>query len=135
MSIPNDTWYGNTAVMCYEAMFSSVAPTLMRYRLLENGEPGFEYGLETGEADVINEIQRGILDFAYDWFKLSKETDIDFTITPADAFTPYEAIAMDWPYLERVFGDFKEYADSIPRLGKTRERITIREIMHNRALL
>ena len=135
MSIPNDTWYGNTAVMCYEAMFSSVSPTLMRYQMGEDGECKFEYGLETGEAAVINELQRGILDFAYDWFRLCDNANIDFRITPADAFAPYEIIAMDWPYLVQIFGDFKEYSDSIPRLGKTREAITIREIMQTRQLL
>lgn len=135
MSIPNDTWYGNTAVMCYEAMFSSVAPTLMLYKMGEDGKYQFQYGGETGEAAVINDLQLGILDFAYDYFKLINKLGMNFNITAADAFTPYETIAMDWPYLANVFGDFKEYADSLPRLGKTREQITIREIMQTRALL
>lgn len=135
MYIPNEELGGNTAVMCFEAMFSSVAPTLMLYGLDQDGKYAFVYGKETGEEKVINDIQHGIVDFADDWFRLNKQIGMDIPITPADAFATYEMIAMDWPYLASVVGDFKEYADSIPRLGKTRDCITLRQIMNERGLL
>ncbi len=135
MYIPNDNTCGNTAVMCFDAMFSSTAPTLMLYSLGKDGHYSFIYGKETGEEDVITEIQQGILDFAEDWFKLNRQVAAKLIITPADAFAAYEHVAMDWPYLTSIFRDFKEYSDSIPRLGKTRDYITLRQIMRERGLL
>ncbi|MBQ8612091.1 MAG: HAD-IA family hydrolase [Oscillospiraceae bacterium] len=135
MIIPNDTLWGNTAVMCFEAMFSSAAPTLMRYTLRPDGGCGFEYGEQTGDAAIINEVQRGILAFARDWFEACGRLGFEPAITAADAFAPYEPVAADWKYLERVFGDFQEYTDSLPRLGRTRSRSTLRRIMLQRGLL
>ncbi len=137
MYIPNDNLWGNTAVMCFEAMFSSAAPTLMRYLPCPDGHRSycFEYGEPTGDAAIINEVQRGILHFAADWFAACRRLALEPGITAADAFAPYESIALDWPYLAQVFGDFKEYTDSLPRLGKSREQVTLRRIMLQRGLL
>lgn len=132
MIIPNDTLWGNTAVMCFEAMFSSAAPTLMRYLPDENGS--FEYGGSTGEDAVIREVQRGILAFAADWHEACDRLGYAPVITAADAFAPYERISADWPYLAGVFGDFLEHTDSLPRLGNRREPIPLRRIMRERGL-
>lgn len=135
MYIPIDNYAGNTSVMCLEAMFSSASPTLMEYKLSDNGEYDFIYGNITNVISNINDIQHGILDFISDWLNQMKKIDVKLTITAADAFSPYELVAMDWPYLSEVFGDYREYTDSIPRLGKSRESITLKQIMISRGLL
>lgn len=135
MYMPIDNFAGNTAVMCLEAMFSSASPTLMEYRLNENDDFEFLYGAETTNEKSLNDMHRGILDFISDWYRQMKALDIQLSISAADAFVPYENIAMDWTYLVQVFGDFIEYTDSIPRLGKSRMSSTLAEIMHQRFLL
>ncbi|MBR5873246.1 MAG: hypothetical protein IKY90_00755 [Oscillospiraceae bacterium] len=135
MYMPIDNFAGNTAVMCLEAMFSSTSPTLMSYRLDKKGNYDFVYGDETGVYDTLNDIQHGIIDFSKDWFSQIEKIGISLAVSPADAFSPYESVAMSWQYLEQVFGNFTEYVDSIPRLGKSRLSLPLRQIMYDRALL
>lgn len=126
---------GNTALMCVEAMYSSSTPTLMGYCISADGNRDFIFGQETANTAIISDIQKGIKDFASDWFEIIANINVNMDITAADAFAPYEDIAFDWKYLSQVFGQFAEYMDSLPRLGKSRMYKTLQEIMVERGII
>lgn len=128
------TYEGNTKAMFLEAMFSSKEATLLKYRLDENQDYQFVYGISSSNNDLITGVQEGIIEFANFYHKITKKYGY-LKISSVDAYTPFHRVSSNYSYNYSIFKDTKEYLDSLPRFHGKRNMTTIGEIIKSRNLL
>lgn len=128
------TYEGNTKAMFLEAMFSSKEATLLKYKLDENEDYQFVYGISSSNNDLITGVQEGIIEFATLYHNLTKKYRY-LKISSIDAYTPFHRISNNYNYNYSIFKDTKEYLDSLPRFHGKRNMTTIGEIIKSRNLL
>jgi hypothetical protein len=130
-----DSLEGNAQTMLIESMFSSNAPTLLKYSMDENGTDKLIFGHKTEISQQIDDIQKGILDFCALYSKATKDIKKLLFITGVDAFCPYQTICKDYDYFYLMFSNVKEYEDGFPRMKGKRRLTTIGRILKERNLV
>lgn len=135
MRFYTDTSDGSMAAMLLEALFSSTESTLLKYAFDSQNNIEFIYGHSTGNNKHIQEMQKGILDFANLYnIATSKYKDL-LHLQPVESYTPFHLISMDWDYNYKIFHDFKELEFPLPRMVSNETCTTLGQIMKNKHLI
>ena len=121
---------------CFEALFTSDEPSLLRYDIDMNGAPVLVDGSPKDCGWSVHEMQKGMIDFGLEYQQTLKEADVKFKISSKDAYEPYLKIVDDFQYLYLIFGttkvidngiavatDDKKLLNSIGNIIKQRELI------------
>lgn len=116
----------NTKAMLLEAIFSSNEPSLLKY------DEEFVYGVSTNNAEILNEIHCGILNFIGDVMKC--EYGFVFESNVVSCRRLFD-ILNNYQYSYSIFKDFLEYADSIPRFSKNKKMVSLGKIISDRKLI
>lgn len=87
-------------LFCIEALFSSVEPTLLRYKTKENGNYGFIFDEKNPNREMTAEIQKGIMDYAETCAPTLQKYHL--RILPRDAYTPLDACMKNMRYRKLV---------------------------------
>ena len=135
LCLEDGTFKGTMKVMCMEAMFSSIQPTLLSYGLDRHGQPVLNYGDQTEEDWLIKDMQTGMRDFACEYYAQVRKCARKFKLSPVDAFGPYMTVCDDFQYLYLLFSHVKEYEDRVAVSGDKARLTTLGNIMESNKLL
>lgn len=127
LDINIESWEGSTQAMIMESMFTSNAPTLLKYAPNEN-----IYGNITNNKKILEEIHQGIMDFAEIYTDWNKKFGNNLKLNSYSAFKPLRKVLNNHSYNYEIFKEFKEFQDSLPRFGTEKEITTVGKIMKNR---
>lgn len=87
-------------LFCIEALFSSTEPSVLRYKLEYNGKPGFIYGPQDKNTEMITEIQKGIIDYAQGFVPLLQKYHL--AILARDAYMPLDSCMQNRHYRKLI---------------------------------
>ena len=123
------TEIGSGQAMLLEAMFTSTSPSLLKY------EDNFVYSKLLTNDETLNEIHKGIKDFAklYNSFGFNKKYNLK--LNSRSAFRPLRNALNNSLINYVVFKNYKEYKDSLPHFVGDRDITTIGQIMKNRNMM
>lgn len=102
---------GYKECICLEELFSSPSDTLLRYKLNQEGGTDFIYGKKNKNKKTIEEIHRGILDFAEQFMPIIQKYNL--FITPRDAYTPTDAAMRNQNYVNMLYEKYDEEPNAI----------------------
>lgn len=98
---------GNLNNDLFEIFTQASSPSVKRIYLDVEGNVQFEFSAPIVEGyKMINEIQRGIVDFAMDYIKAFKNYSWLLDITGYDAYIPFRTVKRDIAYFSKMLGDF-----------------------------
>ncbi len=127
---------GIASLMCMEAMFTSEEGTLLRYDTGDDGQTVFVRADPSADRSTLEEIRRGIADFADLYMAQMKGLKKSYEISGRDAFWNYSHICRDYPYLCTIFGGFREHRSGAPAaVGEKESFLTLYRILQERGLL
>ena len=129
-----NTPVGHTIATLMEAMFTSTQNTLLEYYLKDDKTTGFRYGFDAKNEALVEEIQKGIIDFAAFYANNAKKITQKLSLTAIDAYAPFESIKEDFPYFNKIFGDVQEFS-GVPRYCGNRDVTTIGDMLRERNLI
>lgn len=135
LRIFTDTDQGSVASMFIEALFSSSAATLLKYSLNEDGSIQFIYGHNTSDQQQIEKMQQGILDFAYEFAKVTDVNKEYFNVSAVESFLPLDLIKYDFVYNCKIFKDVKEFEFPLPRIAENQSLTTIGNIVAKKGFI
>ena len=93
--------------MPFEYLFTSVQSSLLKYRFEEDGSVGFVYSENViPNIDQIENMQKGMMDFAKTYEEYSAECKINFQIPSYTAFLPLKESISHERYSYEVYKDF-----------------------------
>lgn len=110
-----------------EIMFTDVNPTFIKFEKEKDGSIGFCYGPKENNEEMIQSIQRGINDFAEEYFKYQRKFGRLLDICGQEAYMPFDAIAEARKCVLKVLGRY-EVNTNTGILDKSQE-ITFREVV------
>lgn len=98
-------------IICIEALFSSEADTLLRYKNTADGNVDFIFGKKNDNRLKINQIHTGIMDFCDSFVPII--TRYGLTITPRDAYTPLDSVMRNKTLKKMIRDAYKELPGAI----------------------
>ena len=98
-------------ILCTELLFSSPKDTLLRYTLGEKGETVFLYGRKNENVYAIQEIHRGISDFAEKFAPIRRQCG--FRVLARDAYTPLYYTLKNKKLCSWLFENYREEINAI----------------------
>lgn len=111
-----------------ELFCTAAHPSVLAFRLDNDGELVLDFDIpEVENYEIINEVQRGMLDFVEKYTETFKEYDYMFRVSGLDAYQPVKHIFTDLTYIRKFFGHY-----SYNRLlgnQKRRHMTTINDIL------
>jgi FMN phosphatase YigB (HAD superfamily) len=122
----------------FEAMFTSAQNTLLKYQLNNQGEYAFVYSKDSNNnADIIMEMQEGILDFCGEYIEIIKKIKHDIRLTSEEVFRPYRTISDDYDYFNRLFSQVRDYKDRKNHIQSKKETdfTTVEEMLEEHGLI
>lgn len=90
-----------------EILFTEDKPSFIKYTLDQNGELQCVYGIDEQNGKTIESIQRGIYDFAMDYFFYEEKFGDILHICGREAYMPIDALAEDKKYCIQLLGDYR----------------------------
>lgn len=90
-----------------EILFTEDRPTFMKYQLRKDGTVGFLYGPKENNSAVIAEIQKGIYEFAADYFAYQNIFGACMDLCGREAYMPMDALAKNKKYCLELLGDYE----------------------------
>lgn len=135
LRIFTDTEKGAICTMFIEALFSSDAPTLLKYSLTEDGTIDFVYGHYTSSKNQIKKMQQGILDFAKRFNEVIHINKEFFSVSAVEAFTPLDMIKLDFEYNCKIFRNVKEFDFALPRVNENQTLTTLGDIVAKKGFI
>lgn len=116
--------YGNLV----EILFSAPQPSFMGFDLDLEGEVIYHFDYDEQEnIPIINDIQKGMLDFISIFSKLTKPYEENIIITAIDAYYPLFSIMQNRKYNYDLFKNFKKKV--YPGKSETAFNITVGQLM------
>ena len=98
-------------IICIEALFSSEAKTLLRYKLSEGDSVDFIYGKENENQEKIREIHKGTLDFCEQFIPFLEKYQLH--VTARDAYTPLDSLLQNKGCMKKIIHEYKEESNAI----------------------
>lgn len=98
-------------ILCTELLFSSTEPTLLGYTLGEDRKPGFLYGERNENMYAIQEIHRGISDFAEKFADIQRQCRL--RVMPRDAYAPLYYALKNKRLCQWIYENYKERENAI----------------------
>lgn len=114
----------------FEATFTSTKSSLLEYTDTDT----FIYSRENPNAQLVEEIQRGIMDFCFEYIKRTKCIDEIVKITGFNANTPINKVLKDKSYTVQIWGDVLDEASGEPGFSKEAKTKTFFNIMEKAKL-
>lgn len=102
---------GYEEIICTEALFSSKSDTLLGYRLNESGQTDFVYGKKNKNKNAIEEIHRGIEDFATQFAPI--QCRYGLRVMPADAYAPLYHRMQNRKFRKWIYTNYYEEAGAV----------------------
>lgn len=111
-----------------EILFTEDKPSFIKYHLKNNDDIELIYGSKDDNSCKIKDIQKGIYDFATDYFKYESKFGSLLNICGQEAYIPIHALGCNKKYCLKLLGDYK-MNESAGNFDKNRKR-TFLEIVH-----
>lgn len=102
---------GYEETICVEALFSSKTDTLLRYQLDGSGQTDFVYGRKNRNQSAIEEIHKGIEDFAKQFAPIQSKYGL--RVMPRDAYTPLYHRMQNRKFRKWIYTNYHEEAGAI----------------------
>lgn len=97
--------------ICIESLFSSEAPTFLRYKYNEKGKVDFIYGKEHGNKERIKQVHEGILNFSEKFTPIIKKYNMQITVR--DAYTPLDYMVQNESFRGKIMSEYEEVPNAI----------------------
>lgn len=93
--------------MPFEYLFTSTKSSILGYKFEQDGSIGFVYSKNCiPNCEQIEEMQKGIIDFAKSYMEYSENISFEFLIPPYTAFLPIKECINHEKYSYEVYKDF-----------------------------
>lgn len=90
-----------------EILFTEDKPSFIKYQLGNEGEIELIYGQEEHNEEILRDIQRGIYDFAKDYFTYERKFGNILIMSGLEVYMPVEALAEAGKYCLHFLGKYK----------------------------
>jgi len=135
IAVNNVTVTGDMQVRFTEATFTSDQGTLLKYAHDAAGGVELVYGPKMADDELVQEIQRGIIDFADLWQERTGKIGPHMQIMPYDAKRILDCAITNYRYCDALFGDNQEWDVPLPNFKGTGRLTTLGEMLRLRGIL
>lgn len=120
---------GSKRTILFELFSQACHPSFKGFSQDNNGEVKMEFDLaEVENYDVINEINKGELDFCNLYIQKFKKFPILFNISGYDAYMPFRTVTRKFDYEKRNLGDIK-IAETVGLNGTEGEMVSLKNLL------
>lgn len=112
-----------------EILFTEDNPSFLKYKLNENEDVEFEYGLKENNTDIILQVQEGMLDFSREYFSLQKIFGVILDVSGYEAYLPFDALLQNKRYCVELMGNYEITEDT--GVFSELKRRTFKDVLYN----
>lgn len=114
VAINTATVEGDMQAKFMEATFTSEQPTLLKYMYGDDGKQDDVYGIMSASSDLVQPMQKGVLDFAEQWIQKTHIFGSNVRIMPTDAKRVMDLAITNFRYCYAIMGDVQEWEYPLP---------------------
>lgn len=110
-----------------EILFTEDKPSFIKYQFSTDGKVELVYGIDEDNGTEIASVQKGIYDFAMDYFIYERKFGSILNVCGREAYMPVDGLAEDKEYCLKFLGNYKVNENS--GIFEKDQKRTLRDIV------